>query len=248
MIEVSSVRFRYSPDSPDVLKGVSFTVSPNSFTVIMGSNGSGKSTLARCLNGLLAASSGEVKVDGVRSNDTPSRQELRRKVGLVFQNPNLQMTSLTVERELAFGLENIGMERDEMRARVDEYIEMFGFEDRRGDPPSSLSAGEKQRLAIASVMILQPSYLVLDEATSLLAVRSRTSILELVIALRKQQGIGVILITQYPAEARLGERLMVMHQGCIAFDDQPDSVFRHGAELSRMGVAIPMNERLKVAV
>jgi energy-coupling factor transport system ATP-binding protein len=248
MIEVSDLRFRYSPDSPDVLNGISVTIAQGSFTVIMGSNGSGKSTLARCLNGLLVPTAGVVKVDGVKTDDAVDRQKIRRKVGLVFQDPNLQMTSLTVEREIAFGLENIGMMHDEMHARVDEYIQMFGFENRRGDPPSSLSAGERQRLAIASVMILQPSYLVLDEATSLLAARSRSSILEMVFALRSQQNIGIILITQYPSEAQLGERLVVMHQGRIVFDDLPDRVFRHGDALLRMGVAIPVNERLRVAV
>jgi len=125
---------------------------------------------------------------------------------------------------------------------------MFGFERRRSDPPSSLSAGERQRLAIASVMILRPSYLVLDEATSLLAAASRTSILDMIATLREQHGIGVILITQYPSEARLAERLIVLHEGCIMFDDYPDSVFNHGPALVRMGVAIPMHERLRMAV
>jgi energy-coupling factor transport system ATP-binding protein len=142
MIEVSDLRFRYSPDSPDVLNGISITIAQGSFTVIMGSNGSGKSTLARCLNGLLVPTAGAVRVDGAKT-EAVARQELRRKVGLVFQDPNFQMTSLTVEREIAFGLENIGIMHDEMRASVDEYVQMFGFEKPPGRP-SLIAFGRRE--------------------------------------------------------------------------------------------------------
>ena len=244
MIEVDDVTFRYPQRPNDVLKGLRTTIPDGSFVAIMGSNGSGKSTFARSLNGLLLPTSGEVKVDGVSTKDVSVRQ----KVGLVFQDPNLQMTSATVERELAFGLENSCISRDEMVTRVKNSLREFGFEERRNDPPSSLSAGERQRLAVASVLILNPSYVVLDEATSLLSARSRTGLLEMVMSLQNHRRVGIVLITQYPAEALLAQRLLILHDGAMLFDDDPRNVFEHGDELMRIGVSIPVSERMKLPV
>lgn len=246
MIEVRDLTFRYSSNLPLVLKGISLSIPMGSLTCIMGSNGSGKSTLARGLNGLLTPTTGTVIADGLNTQNPAARHEIRRKVGLVFQDPNLQMTSVTVERELAFGLENLRTDWEEMHSRVEEYLGLFGFKARRDDPPSSLSAGERQQLAIASVMILTPSYLVLDEATSLLAARTRSLILNMVSTLRQRHHVAVILITQYPSEALLGERLIVIHEGKIMFDDQPERVFQHADVLVRMGVPVPLRERLRV--
>lgn len=248
MIIVDRLTFRYSRDHVDVLKEINTTISSGSFIAIMGSNGSGKSTFARCLNGLLLPISGEVKVDGFSTINLISNRDIRRKVGLVFQDPNLQMTSATVERELAFGLENICMDREEMRMRVNECLREFGFEERKDDPPSSLSAGERQRLAVASVLLLNPSYLILDESTSLLSAGSRTVLLDLVIAMHRQRQITLILITQYPSEALLAERLLVLHGGRIVQDDAPNIVFKHGKDLMRMGVSIPVHEWMTLAV
>ena len=248
MIEIDELTFRYSKALPEVLKGIRATIPSGSFTAIMGSNGSGKSTFARCLNGLLIPTSGEVRIDGLSTINVTSIRDVRRKLGLVFQDPNLQMTSATVERELAFGLENLCLARDEMQTRVDQYLREFGFEERRDDPASSLSAGERQRLAVASVLILNPTHLILDESTSLLSARSRKELLDLVIALHRQREIALVLITQYPSEALLAERLLVLHVGRIVFDDQPAKVFQHGEELFRMGVSIPIYAQMKLAV
>jgi energy-coupling factor transport system ATP-binding protein len=248
MIEVRDMTFRYAADLPEVLKGINLSIPEGSFTVFMGSNGSGKSTLARCLNGLTKPTAGSVMVDALDTHDPAAVRKIRRKVGLVFQDPNLQMTSVTIERELAFGLENIGTPTDEMRSQVDKYLQLFGFNERRNNPPSSLSAGEKQRLAIASVMILRPSYLVLDEATSLLSARSRTAVLDMVLMLRRQLRVAILLITQFPSEALLGDRLVLLHNGEIAFDGLPKDVFRHGSELIKMGVPVPLRERLRIAL
>lgn len=248
MIEVRDLIFRYTPDLPDVLKGINLSIPEGSFTVLMGSNGSGKSTLARCLNGLTKPTTGSVVVDALDTRDPAAVRKIRRKVGLVFQDPNLQMTSVTVERELAFGLENVGTPTEEMRSYVNEYLHLFGFNERRNNPPSSLSAGEKQRLAIASVMILRPSYLVLDEATSLLSARSRNAVLDMVLMLHHQLRIAILLITQFPSEALLGGRLVLLHNGEIAFDGVPKDVFQHGNELIKMGVPVPLPERLKIAL
>ncbi|MEK9136115.1 MAG: ATP-binding cassette domain-containing protein [Bacteroidota bacterium] len=248
MIEVRDLTYRYAPDAPDVLNGITLLIPEGSFTAIMGSNGSGKSTLARCLNGLCKPTGGSVLVDGFRTDDDARSREIRRKVGLVFQDPNLQITSVTVERELAFGLENIGTGPEEMRERVEKYLGLFGFNGKNDVSPSSLSAGERQRLAVASVMILEPSYLVLDEATSLLSVRSRNAMLDLVRDIRMQASVGIILITQFPREAMLGERLLVMHEGRLVFDGSPGEVFKNVESLLQMGVPVPTSERLRVAV
>jgi energy-coupling factor transport system ATP-binding protein len=248
MIEVRNLTYRYAPEERDVLNGITLSISEGSFTAIMGSNGSGKSTLARCLNRLYKPTGGAVLVDGLRTDDDGRCREICRKVGLVFQDPNLQMTSATVERELAFGLENIGTGPKEMREKVEEYLGLFGFKGKNEASPSSLSAGERQRLAVASVLILEPSYLVLDEATSLLSVRSRNAMLDLVRVIRERSSVGIILITQFPREAILGERLLVMHEGRFVFDGSPAEVFKNVEPLLQMGVPVPVSERLRVAI
>jgi energy-coupling factor transport system ATP-binding protein len=246
MIRIQDLSFRYALGMPLVLKSIGLVIPQGSLIAIMGSNGSGKSTLARCLNGLLRPTMGSVSVDGIGTHDPSATRTLRRKVGLVFQDPNLQMTSMTVERELAFGLENIGISRDEMHSRVGEYLDIVDLDKKRNIPPSSLSGGEKQRLAIASVMILEPSYLVLDESTSLLSARSRDSILDMVMKLRQQKGIAVVLITQYPSEVLSSERLVVLHEGKVVFDDEPGIVLRHSRDLLSIGVPVPFRERLRM--
>jgi energy-coupling factor transport system ATP-binding protein len=248
MIETRDLTFRYPQASTNVLKHVSLKIPENGLVCIMGSNGSGKSTLARCFNGLLSPTSGQVNVDGWTTSDPGERLKILRRTGLVFQNPHLQMTSVTIERELAFGLENIGMPPAEMHETVHDSLKEFGFLDRKHEPPSILSGGEMQMLALASVMILKPSYLILDEATSLLSVRSRVSIMRKVLELRKKLGIGVVIITQFPSEALLAERLAVLHGGNIVFDDKPGEVFRNAKALSEMGVPIPIRERLRMVV
>jgi energy-coupling factor transport system ATP-binding protein len=248
MIEAHNLTFRYDASSADVLNHVSFDIAAGSFVCIMGSNGSGKSTLAQCLNGLLMPTGGYVSVDGLRTDEVARLPEIRKRVGLVFQDPHSQMISLTIERELAFGLENIAMPSHEMHALVNDTLDEFGFRDRMNESPFSLSGGEMQRLALASVMILKPSYLILDEATSLLSIRSRASVVAKVTELREQLKIGVVLITQFPSEALLAERLVVLHAGAIVFDDEPGRVFRNAKTLVNMGVPIPVGERLRMAI
>lgn len=245
MIELRDVRFRYRADLPEVLCGVSAVIPDGSFVGLMGSNGSGKSTLARCLNGLLEPTSGAVHIDGLSSADPQTRVLLRQKIGLVFQNPNHQITSATVERELAFGLENYCVPHDEMHARVAAMLAEAGLEDWKNSPPTMLSAGDRQRLAIASILILQPTCLILDESTSLLSARSRTRILEQLMALRRSRHITVILVTQYPSEALMCDRLLILDKGVFAFDGIPMKVFQNTDALIRMGVSIPISNRLE---
>jgi energy-coupling factor transport system ATP-binding protein len=244
MIEIKNLTFRYPGNAEPVLRDLSVSFPEDSCTVLMGANGSGKSTLARCMNGLLLPATGSVFVDGLDTSDESQVRAVRQKVGVVFQDPFAQMTSTTIERELAFGLENLALPPAEMHERVTHYLSLFGFRERRNEAPSNLSAGEMQRLALASVLILKPRYLVLDEATSLLSARSRSHMLELVDDIRRSLKIGVLLITQFPAEALPHDRLIVLSRGKILFDASPPEVFAHVRELISEGVSVPLKSRL----
>jgi energy-coupling factor transport system ATP-binding protein len=245
MIELSDVHYRYPRATVDALCGITLHIQESGFVAIMGSNGSGKSTLARCLNGLIFPDSGVVTVDGLRTSDEGSLREVRRRVGMVFQDPNLQMTAVTVERELAFGLENLGVDPGEMHTRVDKQLAEFGLARYRREQPSSLSGGEKQRLAIACVLLLEPRYLVLDEPTSLISAVSRRALMDLALKLQREKGMGVVLITQFPQEALLADRLLVLEGGRVAYDDSPRHVFQHVEELTSLGVSVPVRVRLQ---
>jgi energy-coupling factor transport system ATP-binding protein len=245
VIEIRNLCFRYPGCDTNAIDSISLDIADSGFVAIMGSNGSGKSTFAHCLNGLIAPFSGSVVVDGLRTDAKENLREVRRRVGLVFQDPNTQITSVTVERELAFGLENLCISTAEMRMQVDEQLKKTGLEGYRYSAPSSLSAGEKQRLAIASVLIMNPKYVILDEATSLLSGASRKSILEVIRRAKAESKICPIVITQFPSEALLAERLVVLHGGRVIFDAAPEEVFRHVSELSALGVPIPIRSRLQ---
>jgi energy-coupling factor transport system ATP-binding protein len=241
MIEIDGLAFRYPGGKADVLNGLDLRIPEGSVIAVMGSNGSGKSTLARCLNGLLLPSSGRVVVDGMDTSVPGTIREVRRRVGMVFQNPQLQMTSATVERELAFGLENLGVEPKLMRERVVRQAREFGFDRCIDALPTSLSGGEQQRLAVAAVLLLRPRYLILDEATSLLSVPSRRSVLDAAFAERSRRAVSVILITQFPSEALRAERLLILHGGRVVVDGVPETVFeRRARELNAWGVAVPL--------
>ncbi len=206
----------------------------------MGSNGSGKSTFARLLNGLLKPSTGEVIVDGIPTSDQSRIVSVRRRVGLIFQDPRHQITSVTVERELAFGLQNTGLDSKELPDRVEQVLERFRLGGLRDRSLSTLSGGELQRVAVAAVMALRPEYLVLDEPTSLLSFPSRKRLLETLTSLRRETRTALIFITQFPDEAMMAERLLILHNGSIAFDDSPAQVFEKAASLKELGIAVPL--------
>lgn len=245
MIEVMNISYRYQGASRDALSGITLSFAPGSFVALMGSNGSGKSTFARCLNGLVVPVSGSVSIDGMRTDDKDRQSEIRRRVGLIFQDPRHQITSITVEREIAFGLQHAGTEYAQMHDIVERSLKNFGLESRRAQTPHTLSGGEQQKLAIASVMALEPQYLVLDEATSLLSARSRTSVLQQVGELRERQGVTIILITQFPSEALTADRLVVLHEGRVQFDGTPGVVFENSDALQSLGVAVPPEKMLE---
>jgi energy-coupling factor transporter ATP-binding protein EcfA2 len=219
MIDISSLTFRYPGASSDTLKGIHLTIPSGAFVAVIGPNGSGKSTLALCLNGLLKPSRGSVTVDGLRTDENATL--IRRSLGVVFQNPRLQITSLSVEREIAFGLRNLGAEPEEVREGVEEGLQMAGLSHVRHSHPASLGGGELQRLALASVLAMNPSHIVLDEATSLLSPPSRAALLNTVHNIRSSRGMTVVLITQFRQEALAADRLIRLEAGTITFDGNP---------------------------
>jgi energy-coupling factor transport system ATP-binding protein len=251
MIEVAHVSFKYpsAQSSPHyALSEISLTIQPGESIAIMGANGSGKSTFARCLNGLIVPQDGEVFVNGLSTASEENLLAIRRLVGMVFQNPDNQIVSATVEREIAFGLENLALPGDEMRRIVDEKLAQFDLEKYRKKSPHYLSGGEKQRLAIAAVLAMDPSYIVLDEPTSLLDPRSRRDILEQIKAFHQNgasRQIASILITQFPEEALFDDRLIVFHRGRVVADDRPDFLFGQADLLAEIGLEPPVDVKLK---
>lgn len=240
MIEVRNLTYRYPGSARNALDGISLKVPGGAFVAMMGANGSGKSTLARCLNGLLRPLSGEVLVDGKHPDDHGDGQGDGPLVGMVFQNPHAQITSLTVERELAFGLQNLRLGGATLRERLEEHLVSSGLRDNRGASPRSLSAGEQQRLTLAAVLATWPAHLILDEATSLLSPASRKSLLQAVRHDRQTRGTSVLLITQFAGEALEAERLIVLHDGRVALDGPPAELFASAGAMAALGVRVPL--------
>jgi len=245
MIETRDLAYRYEGAGRYAISGITFDMQAGAMTAVLGANGSGKSTLALTIAGLLASSSGTVRVDEVSADTESGRRSIRRKVGMIFQDPNSQLTSPSVERELAFGLQNLGMEPDRMRVLVEEHLARFGLERYRDTPPTELSGGEKQRLALAAVMIMQPQYLILDEATAFLAPQSRNEILRLILELRSRQRLGVLLITQIPGEALLADQVAVLHEGRLVLSGPPMTVFSRVTELQAYRIPVPLRFRIE---
>ena len=245
MIRVENISFSYQAtdsSSPITLTNVSVDINPGESIAIMGHNGSGKTTFARCLNGLITPTTGQIIVDGFDAADENNILDIRRRVGMVFQNPDNQIVSTTVEREIAFGLENLGIPYEDMHKTVDEVLDTFNLKRYRLHSPHYLSGGEKQRLALAAVMAMRPRYLVLDEPTSLLDPQGRREILSIVRELHADQSakISTLLITQFPEEALQADRLIVFARGKIVMDDSPLSVFENVKELQEIGLEPPL--------
>lgn len=221
------------------LRGVDLEIARGERVAIMGPNGSGKTTLARCLNALLLPTSGTVTVDGLPTDEEAHRGEIRRRVAMVFQHPDDQLVAPTVESEIAFGLENHGVDPPDMRRRVEQVLHQFDLEPRRNHPPHLLSGGERQRLAIASAVAVRPRYLVLDEPTALLDPPSRRKLVATVSELWRRHGLTILQITQSPEEAVEAERVLVLCEGRLLEDGPPARVFSTGRRLRRIGLSVP---------
>ncbi|NOY76437.1 MAG: ATP-binding cassette domain-containing protein [Calditrichaeota bacterium] len=245
MINVSRLTFSYPSTPSPVLNAIDFQIRTGETVSIMGANGSGKTTLSRCLNGLLLPTEGTVFVDGLDTRNSEENLKVRALVGMVFQNPDNQIVSTTVEREIAFGLENLGVPTPDMQQRVNEILRQFDLEKYRHQSPHYLSGGEKQLLALAAIFAMAPRYIIYDEPTSLLDPYSREKILDAIFGLQLEEGITPILITQFPEETLRTQRLIILDRGEIVLDGKPAEVFENTDYLDRIGIAVPPSFRLK---
>ena len=222
------------------LTDISLAVAKGEFVAIIGTNGSGKSTLAKHFNALLLPSSGSCTVCGFDTIDDANIWQVRQNVGMVFQNPDNQIVAALVEEDVAFGPENIGMPPEQIRERVDYALSVVGMQDYKRQAPHMLSGGQKQRVAIAGVLALQPTCMVLDEPTAMLDPVGREEVLSTVLALNKEKGITIVLITHFMQEAALADRVVVMDRGHIVKTGTPKEVFSQVEDIKRVGLEVPL--------
>ena len=243
MIKTQDLAFTYPGTEDQVntraLRGVDVTIERGSFVVILGHNGSGKSTLAKTFNAVLLPSGGKVYVEGMDTMDESLLLEIRRRVGMVFQNPDNQIVANVVEEDVAFAPENLGVPSAEIRKRVDDALEAVGMTQFVKHAPHLLSGGQKQRIAIAGVLAMKPECIVLDEATAMLDPIGRREVLAAVEKLNREQGITVVLITHHMNEAEHADRVIVMNDGLVVMVGKPREVFTRKKELEDIGLAVP---------
>ena len=252
MIETKDLTFTYPAPEGEVnepaLRGVSVQIEKGSFTVVLGHNGSGKSTFAKHLNAVLLPSGGAVYVEGMDTRDEALLLEVRRRTGMVFQNPDNQIVANVVEEDVAFGPENLGVPTEEIRRRVDDALTAVGMEQFAHHAPHLLSGGQKQRIAIAGVIAMEPECIVLDEATAMLDPAGRREVLDTVHRLNRERGITVVLITHHMSEAEDADRVIVMNDGVVVMDGTPPQVFARVEELHGFGLAAPDTVELLYAL
>lgn len=245
IIEIEKLNFAYGEEqAKKVLHDVDLTIEAGQWVALIGHNGSGKSTLAKLIDGLLTLQSGTIKVDGKILNEE-NIWDIRERIGMVFQNPDNQFVGADVEGDVAFGLENRGVSREEMQKRVKEALVAVKMERFAKYEPVRLSGGQKQRVAIAGVLALRPKIVIFDESTSMLDPEGRREIVSLMKKLNQEENFTVISITHDIDEAALADRIIVLDNGQIIQDDTPKNVFERGNELLALGLDVPYQERLK---
>lgn len=252
-IELNDVTFSYLTDYDEhtvkntVINGISLEISRGEFVAVLGHNGSGKSTLAKMLNAINLPESGKVYVDGMDTSDENNLFDIRKRVGMVFQNPDNQIVATVVEEDVAFALENIGVEPAEIRRRVDEALKTVGMYEYREHAPHKLSGGQKQRVAIAGVLAMKPECIVLDEPTAMLDPIGRREIMATISELNSM-GVTIVLITHYMDEAARAKRVIVMDSGEVIMDDTPKRVFSQMDRLKSLGLDVPQVTELTHAL
>lgn len=243
MIETKNLAFAYPADEGEMqtlaLRDVSVSIEKGSFVVVLGHNGSGKSTFAKCLNAVLLPCGGKVYVEGMDTQDEALLLEIRRRVGMVFQNPDNQIVANVVEEDVAFAPENLGVPTEEIRRRVDAALAAVDMTAFTTHAPHLLSGGQKQRVAIAGVIAMEPACIVLDEATAMLDPVGRQEVLSAVHKLNREKGITVVLITHHINEAEYADRVIVMDDGQVVLDGGPREVFTKVEALRSMGLTVP---------
>lgn len=248
IITVNNIKYKYNIDDDHLaLNDVSFSVKQGEWLSIVGPNGSGKSTLAKTLNGLIAPQEGSVQVDGLDLT-MENVWDIRQRVGMVFQNPDNQFVGATVQDDVAFGLENLGVPRPEMIERIEQALTQVGMTDFAEKEPARLSGGQKQRVAIAGIVALKPKIMILDEATSMLDPRGRREVLQTVKEVKERENLTVLSITHDVDEAAASDRVLVMKGGQIIDHDKPEAIFSQTKNLMSYGLDVPFPERLKQAL
>ncbi|EOT38439.1 energy-coupling factor ABC transporter ATP-binding protein [Enterococcus columbae] len=248
IIEMNNITFRYQvEDTIPALNDVSLSIHQGEWIAIIGHNGSGKSTLAKTINGLLLPEAGTIKINGQEVNEK-NIWDIRRNVGMVFQNPDNQFVGSTVEDDVAFGLENQGIPREEMLIRVKESLEQVRMAEFMKKEPSRLSGGQKQRVAIAGIVALRPNVIILDEATSMLDPEGRLEVIATVKKIKEENNLTVLSITHDIDEAANANRIFVMKKGQLIQEGTPEEIFSAGEKLIELGLDLPFPERLKAAL
>ena len=249
IIEFQNVSYRYEADDgeeklPLVVNNISLNFKKGDFIAILGHNGSGKSTLAKLSNSILIPESGKVLVNGMDTADEDLSYDIRRTVGVVFQNPDNQIVATIVEEDVAFGPENLGVPPEEIRKRVDNALQAVGMYEYRGHEPHKLSGGQKQRVAIAGIIAMLPECIVLDEPTAMLDPRGRKEVMDTCIKLNREMGMTVVFITHFMEEAVLANRVIVMDDAKIILDGTPKQVFHNSELLKKVGLDVPETAKL----
>ena len=247
IIEINQIEFSYQEEATPALKDISFSIKKGEWVAIVGHNGSGKSTLAKAINGLHLPQKGTVTVGGMTLSEE-SVWDVRRMVGMVFQNPDNQFVGATVEDDVAFGLENQGIERSEMQRRVQDALEKVKMQEFATREPARLSGGQKQRVAIAGVVALRPDIIILDEATSMLDPEGRDDVIATIRKIKEESDLTVISITHDIDDAASANRILVMRDGELYQEGSPDEIFSAGPELVSLGLDLPFPEKLKSAL
>lgn len=244
-IEIKDLKFSYLDEdekSATVINGINLNIEKGEFLAILGRNGSGKSTLAKLMNMILEPESGEITVDGIKLSPNMSDKdilEVRKNVGMVFQNPDNQLVATVVEEDIAFGPENLGIESSEIRRRVDNALETVGMKEYAKHAPSRLSGGQKQRIAIAGVLAMMPRCIIFDEATAMLDPAGRDEVMRTICKLNKERQITIVHITHDMSEAVLADRVVVMDRGEIVMQGRPCEIFSQVEKMFEIGLAVP---------
>ncbi|HQK53632.1 MAG TPA: energy-coupling factor transporter ATPase [Sedimentibacter sp.] len=238
IIKIDNVKFKYDKNSSYAVNGVSLNIKSGEFTAIIGRNGSGKSTLAKLINSILLPTEGKIFVKGMDTSDDSKLWDIRQTAGMVFQNPDNQLVATIIEEDIAFGPENLGVQPEEIRRRVDNALNTVGMYEYRKRPPHLLSGGQKQRIAIAGILALNSECIILDEPTAMLDPSGRKEVMETLKKLNAE-GKTILLITHYMDEAVQADRVIVMDKGNIKLDGKPKEVFRNIDEIKKYGLDVP---------
>lgn len=249
IIQFNNVSFAYETAeegtaAAQVVDGFDLVIPQGQFLAVLGHNGCGKSTVAKLINSILVPTKGKITVDGLDTSEDANITEIRRRVGMVFQNPDNQIVATIVEDDVAFGPENLGIEPDEIRRRVDDSLKAVGMYEYRLHEPHKLSGGQKQRVAIAGVIAMNTKCIVMDEPTAMLDPKGRQEVMDTVLKLNRERGITVILITHYMDEAVKADRVVVMDKGGIGLDGSPKQVFKNVEKLKALGLDVPQATEL----